>query len=323
MRKGVNPEKYKEEKLQEFLHRIIVPVYIPNLDEPYYKNQLPVFKLFLKNLFSTINPLTTAVTLIDNACCPEIKSVILSYKIYIDKLIHNKENKGKVFPVLQEARSVAEPFLTITDADVLFHEGWEFAVFKIFSGYLRAGVVAPLPSPALAFYENTSVFIDNYFFGNMFYQKSVADFDAELYLQGMGNDSLLNRENRKHSWRERQYSIKNPSAIVGAGHFVATYRSELFKGEENYPRIKFKNGLERKFIDSLSDKKGYYRLSTLKTFAYHMGNNIDEHSLSIESTRASQVTIKHIQECLNSKHSNLPYSLRIFIFKLMKRLLRL
>jgi len=323
LRNGINPEKLKNETLPVFLHRVIVPVYIPNLKEEYYLNHMEVFEKFLGQLIKTINPKTTAITLINNNSCDEIAGLINKYPSAVDKLIWYGENKGKVFPVLQEARSAAEPFITITDADVLFYEGWEQAVFKVFASCPKAGVVAPLPSPALAFYENTAVFSDQYLTGGIAYQKILSDADAELYLAGMGNDSLLNRENRKYSWKERQYVLKNANALVGCGHFVATYRRELFKGKYDYPKIKFNNGLEREFIDSLSDEKGYYRLSTVETYAYHMANNLDEHSRSFSLKKENKLSEDLVKRASYSIRSPLPWVLRKLMFRIIKRLFKL
>jgi len=323
LRNGVNPQKLKNEKLPLFLHRVIVPVYIPNLEDAYYLNHLEVFERFLGQLIRTINPQTTAITLINNNSCAKIAGVIDKYRPAIDKLVWYAENKGKVFPVVQEARATAEAFITITDADVLFYEGWEQAVFTVFASCPKAGVVAPLPSPALAFYENTAVFTDQYLTGGIAYQKILSDADAELYLAGMGNDSLLNRENRKYSWKERQYVLKNANALIGCGHFVATYRSELFEAKKNQPLIKFKNGLEREFIDSLSDEKGYYRLSTVETYAYHMANNLDEHSRSFILEKENKVSEDLIQRAGYSTRSLLPWKLRKLVFRIIKRLFKL
>ena len=324
MRNGVNPEKYKKEKLPQFLHRVIVPVYIPNLEEDYYKNQLPVFSAFLENLFITIDIKITAITLIDNNCCLPIKELIKSYLDSIDKYIVYSDNKGKVLPVLEEARGVQEKFITITDADVLFYGGWEQAVFKIFNGHPKAGVVAPLPSPSLAFYENSSVFAENYLLGEIGYAKIMQDSDVELYLYGMGNSSLLNRENRPYSWKEKQYFLKKePKAIVGAGHFVATYKSAMFKGEVKFPHRKFENGLENEFIDKLCDRKGWYRLSTVYTFAFHMGNNFNARYILLEKTKKNTTTKTLIINVAKDKRSMMPFLLRKFIFKVLKKVFKL
>lgn len=323
MRNGVNPEKHKEELVLQYMHRVIVPVYIPNLTDKYYRNQYAVFEIFLDELIKTINTETTAITLINNNCCDEISELIVRQRLGIDKLVVYKENKGKVYPVLQEARATAEPFVTITDADVLFYNGWEQAVFEIFANCPRAGVVAPLPSPTLAFYENSSVFLDEYLTGGIAYQKAMSDTDADIYLKGMGNDSLLNRAHKNHSWKDYQYVLKDKNAIIGSGHFVATYRTSLFKGTYKYPKLKFKNGLEREYIDMLSDQKGYYRLSTVKTYAYHMGNILDAY-LPVFNRANNPLEPDLIQKAAHTANPSLfPYRLRVILFKLLKRICQL
>ena len=159
--------------------------------------------------------------------------------------------------------------------------------------------------------------------GGINYKKVMSDADAEHYLKGMGNEALLNRENRVFSWKEKQYFLKDSHAIIGAGHFVATYRSSLFKGTYKYPKLKFKNGLEREYIDMLSDQRGFYRLSTVETYAYHLGNILDE-SLPTFSRRVNRLEPELIQKAFqNEKPSILPYPLRIILFKILKRLYKL
>ncbi|MFD2828761.1 glycosyltransferase family A protein [Leeuwenhoekiella polynyae] len=323
MRKGVNPEKFKNELLPVFTHRVVVPVYIPNLEDAYYRNQFEVFEKFLKHLIASVNPLRTAITLIDNNCCSEISDFIDINRFTIDKIVRFNENKGKVFPVLQEARAAAEPFITITDADVLFFKGWEEGVFNIFTKCPKAGVVAPLPSAGLAFYCNTAVFIDNFFKGKIQYGKFISDQDSEMYLYGMGNKALLDRRNRKYSWKERQYYLSDSDAIIGCGHFVATYRSDIFKNSTGFPKLKFKNGLEEDFIDILSDKKGYYRLSTRETYAYHMGNTLVNDQIQEVFKVDYKLSSSFLNASFTSSHSSIPFIIRKYLFSLIIKIFKL
>jgi len=64
-------------------------------------------------------------------------------------------------------------------------------------------------------------------------------------------------------------------AVIGAYHVVSTYRTEQFRNHYAYPDLKFKNSYEEYLMDFLSEANGLYRLSTLKTYAYHIGNKID------------------------------------------------
>ncbi|MBT0608451.1 glycosyltransferase family A protein [Aequorivita echinoideorum] len=323
MRTGVNPEKFKNEKNTQYYHRVIIPVYIPNTIDSYYKKMPAVFETMLTQLIDTIDLTKTAITVIDNNSCGEVKKIIEDKSPHIDKLIQYSENKGKVYAVLTEARGCYEPFITIADADVLFVKGWEKEIFTIFRNFKKAGIVAPLPSQGLALNNNKSLFFDTFFNRQLKYGKVVSDNDCDIYLHGMGNKALLDRHNRLYNWREIQYYLhqKGTFAIVGAGHFVATYRTELFKGEISFPEIKFKNGYEDKFIDSLADKRGYYRLSTVDLKAYHIGTQLDTNVielLEIDGPKAQSEDFAAVDWKINK--NLVPYNLKSFCFKILKRI---
>ena len=279
MRKGVNPEKDKTEKNLVKFHRIIIPVYIPNLTEEYYTESLQVFESCIESLIKTINYKTTAITVVNNCSHTELTNRINNYldKGQIEKHVQYHENRGKVYAVLSEAKASYEAFITIVDADVLFFSGWERSIFEVFKNFPKAGVVSPLPSQNLALYKNNSIFYDHFLQGRIKYGKIVNDKDCDLFLKGMGNSALLKRNKHKYSWKERQYYIKKKiPAVIGAGHFVATYRKEIFNNINSFPEWKFKNGFEEEFLDEPADQLGWYRLSTVGTYAYHIGNKMDK-----------------------------------------------
>lgn len=328
MRKGVNPEKYKGEKNIKRQHRVIVVFYIPNVIDDYYKESIDVLYNCLESLVNTINFETTCVTLINNSSATHVNAVINKYidKGQIDKYVLYSENKGKVYAVMNEIKGIYEPFVTISDADVLFIRGWEKAVFNVYKNFDRAGVVAPLPCSNLAFNHNNSVFFDNMLTLSIKKNKIVADRDCDIYLEGLGNDSLLNRNNRSFNWRTHQYYLKNKNelAIIGAGHFVATYRTTLVNKSQVYPDFKFFNGYEDEFIDNKADLKGYYRLSLHKTFAYHMGNRLDENMANFKIIEGDYVDIKDFEMLqLDIKKRYSPYWLRSIVFRIIKRTLKL
>ena len=321
MRKGVNPEKGKGEKNTPFMHRVIVPVYIPNLDQEYYKEVFEVFKICLNSLINTINFETSCITLINNDSIPEVDVYIkkLLNEGKIDKSVSYTQNRGKVYGVLSEAKAAFEPFVTIADADVLFFEGWERAVSEVFDKIPKAGVVSPAPSPHMALYHNSSVFSDLYLRRKIGYNKRVSDVDCELFLKGMGNLSLFNRNKQEFSWKQKQYFLKDhPNVILGAGHFVATYRSSIFQKCHPFPERKFENGYEERFIDCLADEMGLYRLSLAKTYAYHLGNKLDDTINQVNISSSEKLSRKGFAEIKEPIKSFNPYFLRSIIFKSLK-----
>jgi len=276
VRQGNNPEKNKLERNILKPHRVVVVFYIPESEEDFYNEMVAVLDKCLQTLTLTINAETTNITLLNNNSSNKVKAVIDKYLGQIDKYVVYNENKGKVYAVLNEVRGVYEPFVTITDADILFYNGWEKAVFETFRQFPLAGVVSPMPLPYLTFYYNHNIFGFNTLKGKIKYGKYVADEDIDLYIQGTNLPNLIERKS-KYNWKEKQVVIQNKdnTAVVGAYHVVSTYRTEQFRNYYSYPDLKFQNSYELYFIDCLSEAKGFYKLSTLKTFAYHIGNKID------------------------------------------------
>lgn len=321
MRKGINPEKSKGEKNRRYRHRIIIPVYIPNLEEDYYKESFEVFKVCLDSLINSINNDYSSITLINNASIPIVEDYLNKFlnNGLIDKKVSFSENKGKVYAVLAEAKAAFEPYVTIADADVYFCKGWENAVSEVFEKVPRAGVVSPAPSPHMAFYHNVSVFSDLYLMNKLGYDKRVDDEDCELFLKGMGNDSLFERSGRPFNWKQKQYYLKGGSnSIVGAVHFVATYRSSIFRDSHLFPAIKFENGYEEDFLDRLADIRGWYRLSLSQTCAYHMGNKLESDGvffIKSNQNKLSSINFDNNEPVNRSK----TYAFRSIIFKSLKR----
>ncbi|NJW53659.1 glycosyltransferase family A protein [Salinimicrobium oceani] len=326
MRTGINPEKLKLEKNLRKFHRIIIPVYIPNLTEEYYKENLRIFEFCLASLCRTINYETSAITVLNNNSIPEVTNLINDYLKAgaVDKHVQFKENRGKVNASLSEAKASFEPFITISDADVLFFSGWEKAVFKIFETFPKAGVVSPLPLQNLAFNNNSSVFFDNFLLRRIKYDKKVSDEDCDLFIKGMGNPALMWRNKNKYSWREKQYYIEDQvPAIIGAGHFVATYRREIFKAENPFPDWKFKNGFENIYFDEPADRLGWYRLSTAEHYAYHIGNKIDEIVKNHKYEEEKKLEVDFISQIPTPQKSKIPYCLRNFYFRALKKVMNL
>jgi hypothetical protein len=276
MRVGNNPAKSEDALNIKKPHRVIVVFYIPDTNSEYFANLDIVLDKCLTSLINTINKETTNITLINNYSKKAVDEVVNKHIKFIDKYVQYLENKGKVYAVLNEARSAFEEFVTIADADILFYNGWENAVFDVFANHPQAGVVSPHPCPYITFYVNRSVFAFNSILGKIKYGKFVSDEDIDLYIKGVDLPNVINR-NTKFNWKEKQFVLyKKKPVVIGAFHVVATYRAEQFRGDYSFPFVKFKNHYEEKFIDALCDKVGYYRLSTVKSYIYHMGNTIDE-----------------------------------------------
>ncbi len=280
MRIGTNPQKEKIETLVHKRHRVILPFWIPNVDDEYFKNQPEVLYWCLKSLTETINPYETNVTLINNNSCNEASVVAEEFvkNGLIDKYVVRNGNRGKLEVILAEARSSYEDYITISDADFLFFNGWEDANIEVFETFSSAGLVTCYPCPNLATYYNSAWLWSL----KRRAGKIVTDHELNLVEKGLGNTP----ENgiftglgvkRKTMWRQKQYYLKsgNFKACLGATHALATIKRDII---QFLPLKKveyvFKNGYEHDYLDFKVERMGYYRLSTIKCYAYHMGNSI-------------------------------------------------
>lgn len=275
MRVGMNPEKEDNILSVEQYHRVIIPVYIPNLDEDYFRDGLAILKLCLQSLLLTIHR-KTKISIIDNGCCPEVK--VYLYQFYndfepVDQLLNSKTNLGKVNAIFAGVKSNLEPLITIADADVMFLPGWQTEVEKLIDDFPEAGMVSPVPS-SLGY---RSPFINStVYFG---VTRANITFKTVIDPEGLKKfEESIGRKMYSKSHLEQYLTISNSkaTAVIGCGHFVATFRAEVF---ENAPtevcQHKIVGGSETSYLDLPNDKGGYLKLSTMGNYAYHLGNTIE------------------------------------------------
>jgi len=280
MRIGENPLKSTVNNLKHKQHRIIVPFWIPNVKDPYFRHQADVLRLCLNSLVATIDVESTNITLINNNSCREASEVAEWFveSGHIDKYVVRKENRGKLEVVLSEARAAYEDYITLADADFLFFEGWEYAVAKVFSDFSKAGVVSCYPCPNLAFNHNTQWVLSSCWRIG----KVVPNEELDLVDKGLGHTSgqgIYSGKGvrRKRTWSSSQYYLKKGEnrVCLGAVHALATMKRDIFISLplKKIPFV-FKNGYEETYLDYFSDQLGYFRLSTPYCYAYHMGNTL-------------------------------------------------
>lgn len=319
MRIGVNPEKNKYEQIEYKPHRVIIPVYIPNTNEKYFTNSFLILKKSLESLLKTVNKNYTNITIINNNCKIEVTN-------FIDNLLENKQidkhvkltcNYGKVYTILSEAKASFEDLITIVDADVFFFSGWLENTFKIFNNFKRVGVVAPLPMPQLAFYANKSLFFSEFF--KIKKSKIISDKDLKLFEKSVNSKIIL----KKNNWFNNQLYLTNKKTkvCIGAGHFVATYRKDVLENIKlEKPKYVFEDGAEKMHLDIPIDKLGYYRLSTLKTYVYHMGNTFPEFLEDYKFTEEqSAVDIKNFK----LRNYFVPFFIRKIVAKIYRKIVKI
>lgn len=278
MRIGSNPEKANKEIIIENYHRVIIPVYIPHFED-YFKHQFEVFKLCLESLLLTVHN-KTRITIYNNNSHSDVKNYIdekFNNSEIIDQVFHSKENLGKINAILAGAKGNLEPLITITDADVLFKNGWQEAVEETFISFPEAGMISPVPSSKVYKMFTANNWYYGFFKGKLAFEDLVDPDAMHKFDLSLGNKELMYKSIHLVKYLVLTNKQNKAKAVMGCGHFVATLKREVFDKGSNTPAfIKIVGGVERKFIDTPNEELGLLRLATKENYAYHMGNSIED-----------------------------------------------
>lgn len=272
MRVGYNPQKDKTQDGSGFLHQVIVPVYIPNQDG-YFKDSFAILKLCLESLFNTVHK-KTFITVINNGSDKIITDYLdsLFAENKIQELIHT-ENIGKLNAILKGLAGNNIQLVTISDSDVFFLPNWQKETIKIFNEVPKAGVVGIVPQ--FKMYESNC---GNVLFDTLFNPKlqfiPVKNKEALVrFYDSIGWDKNYNHDYLKYTLGLEINSDLN--VLIGSGHFVATYKKDIFENIVSYIGYKM-GGNSEAYLDALPLQKDYWRLTTNDNYAYHMGNTLED-----------------------------------------------
>ena len=320
MRVGYNP--YKDQILEEtYHHQVVIPVYIPN-QEGYFKDSFTILKLCLESLFNTIHE-KTFITIVNNGSAESVAHYLdlLLKENKIQELVHT-ENIGKLNAILKGLVGNDIELVTISDADVLFLPNWQMETMKVFKEVPKAGVVGIVPQ--FKMYESNC--------GNVLFDTL---FNSELRFIPIKNRADLIRFYDSIGW-DRNYNQDylaynlaleiNPelNVLIGSGHFVATYKKDIFETIITYIGYKM-GGNSEGYLDSLPLEKDYWRVTTQDNYAYHMGNTLEDWMETIVVLKTKQEVIHYNFKKKNRVHPILYWMKnRLFVkFILSKFLVKL
>lgn len=280
MRVGFNPHKDEPQQDSEFTHQVIIPVYIPN-QEGYFKDSFAILKLCLESLFATIHK-KTFITIANNGSDTSIAQYLdtLLQQNKIQELVHT-ENIGKLNAILKGLAGNRIELVTISDSDVLFLPNWQVETVKVFQHVPNAGVVGIVPQ--FKMYESNcgNVIFDNLFNRRLkFFEVKNKEALIQFY------DSLGWERNYNQDYLKYNLGLEINSdfkVLIGSGHFVATYKKDIFEEIVSYIGFKM-GGTSEGYLDKLPLKKNYWRLTTEDNYAYHLGNTLEDWMLVSDVT---------------------------------------
>lgn len=272
MRVGFNPNKDKKQEPNDFFHQVIIPVYIPN-QEGYFKDSFTILKLSLTSLLNTIHN-KTYISVINNGSCKQVIDYL--NQLFQEKKIHeiiHTSNIGYVNSMLKGISGQNYLFFTNADADVIFLEGWQEESYKVFEKFSKTGAVTTTPNSRMLKTLTANIYRNTFFSKNIQFTKVQDPVALKLFANSIGNDDFF-----KKIHLEKYLTICKDEfkAVVGAGHFVVTYRSSIFfKNDKRYTEYVL-GGDSDDIFDFPVVELGYWRLSTEFNYTYHMGNVLEE-----------------------------------------------
>lgn len=268
MRIGNNPTRDQQLEASHFKHQVIIPVFIPNLNN-YYKDSLTVLEYCLNSLFKTTHS-QTLITVVNNGSCDEVVNYLndLFSQQKIHEIYHT-QNIGKLNAILKGLVGSNIELVTISDADVLFLDNWQHETLTVFNSFPKAGVVGIVPQFRTFEYMCGNLILQNLFSKKMQFSEVKNPEGLKSFYKSIGwNEGSYNSD-----YLEQILTIENKetTVVVGSGHFVATYKREIFKEIKTFLEYKLGGSSER-YLDEILLKYGLWRLTTFDNYAYHMGN---------------------------------------------------
>lgn len=312
---GVNPAKQSDQFPQYSGHRIIIPVYIPYLQD-YFEHMLEIVDLCFQSLRKTISD-NDVVTIISNGCCQEAVDRLLQYQEqgWIDQFIINQTNRGKIDALLSAARGCYEDFITFADCDAFFYPGWLQAVMQIFDAFPEAGWVSTQPAPDTTRLNTASTISEALFKGILRKRQVEATEDLNRFGESIGRpDMYRGRTNEYYLILQR----RNVTAVVGGNHFTFTIRKDVLSDIPKQPCLRFIG--EEETFGIPFDKAGYWRLSTPKLHIQHMGNTPESWMYNdLNFLGGEQKKIILNRPILQFNKNYLPYPICNIVSKLLRK----
>ncbi|WP_281637404.1 glycosyltransferase family A protein [Flavobacterium marginilacus] len=316
MRVGINPNKDKHQEPNDFFHQVVIPVYIPN-HEGYFRDSFKILKYCLESLFKTCHPKTYLV-IVNNGSSIEVINYLddLYKEGKIQELIHTSAI-GKLNAILKGIAGHNFDLITISDADVLFLNDWQKETYDVFENFRKTGVVSPVPSSKMLKQFTENIYFDNIFSKKLKFTETKDKLGLQMFAESIGNIGLYKDI---HLNKNLTITNNNVNAVIGAGHFIATYRGECFDGiKKRFSSYSLGGDSEKTLLDKPAQDKGYWRLSTAGNYAYHMGNTFEDWMLEAFSAIKENKTEINIPNYLTKNSNTYLRYLAKFFFKVITR----
>jgi len=303
MRVGFNPNKDKVLPKSDYTHQVIVPVYIPH-ENDYFKDSFQILKLCLDSLFKTCHS-KTYITIVNNGSCVEVVNYLnnLFFENKIQEII-NTTNIGYVNAMLKGISGQNFPFFTTADSDVLFLNGWQEKTYELFKTFPKTGAVSPSPNARVLRYLTSNILFEKGFSKKIKFTKNIESDAMLAFAKSIGNETFFNEVNLSKCLTIED---SNTRALIGAGHFIVTYRATIFDSLKERFTVYVLGGNSDFIFDEPVVNKGCWRLSTEKNYAFHMGNVKEDWMLEAVANlyqNKDEISVPQLKEIKNNSLFN-------------------
>ena len=206
------------------------------------------------------------------------------------------------------------PIVTVTDADVLFENDWQKSCYGVFETFPRAGAICTTPSSKVLRRNNAGLLVGKLFSRKLRFTE-IPNPEARIHFaKSIDNPSINNEYHLKYNLTIEKKGLR---AVVGASHFVATYRGDIFDTPVmRYSAFRLGGTSESEILDQPVDKQGFWRLGTEQNFTYHMGNTLEPWMAATVKKLKDHSKVNIPQPKLSNVHSSgIINNIRRFIFK--------
>lgn len=277
MRVGKNPFKHKTGKFTPAKVGIVSLTYIPFLSG-YYEYSLEVLKIHLESLQLTKTE-ECNLLVFDNGSCQEVTDFLQAEQLRgaIDWLVLSNHNMSKAGAINWAFSVLENDYLAYTDSDILFRPGWVEESLAIFSQFDRAGIVAVQP-PFFDLLKEEFLSLENLRADERYQvEEMLPDMRwVEEYCRGIG----ISPEKRKHYETTPLYRVKARSgegeAWIGATHAQFMVSREVGRAILPLPVSGRLMPADAKEINRKPEALGYWQLSTIDSYFYHIGNTLND-----------------------------------------------
>ncbi len=281
MRKGQNPSKDNQPSYQPANLGVAIVSYVPT-QAGYFERSLEVLKYEIASVHRATS-VDFDLYIFDNGSCAEVQAelVRLQAEGWIDFLFLSRHNLGKIGVMNWILGAVPNELICFADSDVLFRPGWFEHSQAILQAFPRAGLISA--QPCLDDVLHGKGVAQTAFDNDPAYQVEVGPVEPRYideYATGFGYLPEQAEALKKKVYKFVTHRLSGVQAVVGATHVQFLIPRQVARQVGTLPAAMALSRKEDRNFNEAVDRLGYYHLSTLEPYYYHMGNVPDQNVMA-------------------------------------------